>query len=225
MESLQNLTNTTVSEQRLKETQLQCKATVEAILEGVIIIRSSGEIISATGTVESIFGYSEAELIDSNINKLIPLSRHRFQALNLNASPDEAVPDIVGKIKKITEGVCKDGSSVPLDVSMAGFSIDGASYLTCIVRDVRSSTDREPAGYEHRDEAANIARLGLMASAIAHDISQPLMAIASYSQACLNLIQNGRFDQDKISDILKKTIQQSLRAGQMIHRMRDIGNL
>jgi len=60
-----------------------------------------------------------------------------------------------------------------------------------------------------------------MASGIAHEVNQPLSAIASYTQVSLNLINVEDPDLVKLTETLLKTQQQALRAGRIIHRMRE----
>jgi two-component system sensor kinase FixL len=77
---------------------------------------------------------------------------------------------------------------------------------------------------EHLDELAHVARLclmGEMGTGIAHEVNQPLTAIASYTQACLRFIGVENPDLDQLSEILFKIHQQALKAGQIIHRMKD----
>ncbi|MDD1613432.1 MAG: ATP-binding protein, partial [Methylococcaceae bacterium] len=63
--------------------------------------------------------------------------------------------------------------------------------------------------------------MGEMASGIAHEVNQPLSAISTYTQVSLNLINTENPDLVKLSEILYKTQQQALRAGRIIHRMRE----
>jgi signal transduction histidine kinase len=63
--------------------------------------------------------------------------------------------------------------------------------------------------------------MGEMASGIAHEVNQPLAAISSYTQVSLNLINTENPDLVKLAEILYKTQQQALRAGRIIHRMRE----
>ena len=63
--------------------------------------------------------------------------------------------------------------------------------------------------------------MGEMASGIAHEVNQPLSAISSYTQVSLNLINTETPDLVKLTEILHKTQQQALRAGRIIHRMRE----
>jgi signal transduction histidine kinase len=63
--------------------------------------------------------------------------------------------------------------------------------------------------------------MGEMASGIAHEVNQPLAAISTYTQVSLNIINTKNPDLVKLSEILDKTQQQALRAGGIIHRMRE----
>jgi C4-dicarboxylate-specific signal transduction histidine kinase len=97
-------------------------------------------------------------------------------------------------------------------------------YFAHIVRDVSLRKHREQQDKEHLDELAHVTRLGLMgemASGIAHEINQPLTAISTYTQISLNLINTDNPDLVKLTEILGKTQQQALRAGGIIHRMRE----
>jgi C4-dicarboxylate-specific signal transduction histidine kinase len=133
------------------------------------------------------------------------------------------VPSIVGLIREI-DGMCKDGSVVPLDISLVEFSIDGASYFTGIVRDVSLRKHQEQQEKEHLEELAHVTRVALMGemgSGIAHEVNQPLTAITNYTQACLRFIGDENPDLAQLGDILFKIHQQALKAGQIIHRMKN----
>ncbi len=102
---------------------------------------------------------------------------------------------------------------------------DGSIYGLCgISTDISERKHREQQDKKHLDELAHVTRLGLMgemASGIAHEVNQPLAAISSYTQVSLNLINAENPDLVKLTEILSKTQQQALRAGQIIHRMRE----
>lgn len=208
---------------RILEREEKLNSIFNAAVEGIITIYLSGEIVSVNNAVENIFGYSKEELINCNINRLIPMSSQKYQVPYQNNVLGIGFSSMLGKIKEVN-GVRKDNTIVPLDISIAKFSIDGTSYLTCIVRDVTARKIQEQRDQEHLDELAYVTRLGLlgeMASGIAHEVNQPLTAIASYSQVCLNLMKTGNYDQAMLLEILQKTSQQALKAGHIIHRMRD----
>ncbi|MEY3288637.1 MAG: hypothetical protein RLZZ419_879 [Pseudomonadota bacterium] len=104
---------------------------------------------------------------------------------------------------------------------------DAMNKPLCLVgssQDITVRKNREQQDREHLNQLAHVTRLGLMgemASGIAHEVNQPLTAIATYAQVSLNLMQNENPDLTKLAEVIYKTQQQALRAGQIIHRMRD----
>lgn len=76
-----------------------------------------------------------------------------------------------------------------------------------------------------RERLAHVGRLGIlgeMATGIAHEINQPLTAIANYAQACRYAIQGGTATDDDIIDMLEKITRGAKRAGEVIRRMRGL---
>jgi PAS domain S-box-containing protein len=211
------------SKQQLREREAKLKAIFNATIEGIITIDTSGTILSTNKAVATIFGYSEEELIGCSFNKLMSPAQIKKQGSDLKSYLQAKVPSVMGLIPEI-DGLRKDGSLVPLDISLVEFSIDGANYFTGIVRDVSLRKHQEQLEKEHLDELAHVTRLclmGEMGSGIAHEVNQPLTAIANYTQACLRFIGAENPDLDQLGEILFKIHQQALKAGQIIHRMKD----
>lgn len=205
------------------EQEAMINAIFTAAVEGIITVHLSGVIVYVNDTVESILGYSKEDLINCNINKLIPLARQKNPTQYLNNISGIGLSNAVGKIQEVN-GIRKDGSTVPLDISIAEFAMNGTHYLSIIIRDITTRKMQEQNDQKHLDELAHVTRLGLMgelASGIAHEVNQPLTAISAYSQACLTLIEDKNHDQALLTETLQKTSAQALKAGQIIHRMRD----
>ncbi len=92
------------------------------------------------------------------------------------------------------------------------------------VMDTTEQQNRKQKAKEHLDQLAHVTRLGLMgemSSGIAHEVNQPLTAIATYAQVSLNLIKKETPDLVKLAEVAAKTQEQALRAGQIIHRMKE----
>lgn len=206
------------SKHQLLEREAKLNSIFNASVEGIITIDMSNQMVSANAAVKNIFGYKPEELIGADINMLM-----RVSAKELNDCNAAGSLGIVDQIQEI-EGIRKNGSIVPLELSIAEYALDNAHYFTYIVRDISHRKYREQLDKEHLDELAHVTRLGLMgemASGIAHEVNQPLAAISSYTQASLNLMRIENFDKIKLTEILYKTQQQALRAGHIIHRMRE----
>jgi len=207
-----------VLEQTVQERTAELNSIFNASVEGIITIDMSDIIVSANAAVETIFGYKPKELLGCRINKIMPLSPRKMNDCSLPHTVKS-----VGQIWEI-EGIHKNGSVVPLDMSIAEFSIENARYFTTIVRDVSLRKHREQQDKKHLDELAHVTRLGLMgemASGIAHELNQPLTAISTYTQTSINLINTEHPDPVKLLEILSKIHHQASRAGQIIQHMRE----
>jgi len=109
---------------------------------------------------------------------------------------------------------------------LAQVSWDALGRPTQHVGTVHDITERKIADYEFRNMHSRVAHfgrvsiMGEMATGIAHEINQPLTAIASYAQACRRMFLNGDYETYEIADALDQIAQQALRAGEVIRRMR-----
>src|SRR5882672_7948178 len=67
-----------------------------------------------------------------------------------------------------------------------------------------------------------ISTMGEMASGLAHELNQPLAAIVAYVDACQELVESGRINNQQLIDVLRAVSGQAERAGQIIHRLRKM---
>ncbi len=74
---------------------------------------------------------------------------------------------------------------------------------------------------ERLQQTARLITMGEMASTLAHELNQPLSAIASYCTGCLNRLQAGSIRPDELATALDKLSGQARRAGQIIRRIHD----
>jgi two-component system sensor kinase FixL len=101
----------------------------------------------------------------------------------------------------------------------------GKTYFTGFIRDLTEREESAARLQEIQGELARLARLselGEMASTLAHELNQPLSAIANYVQGCTRLLRN--MDDAlaiKMREALEETAAQSLRAGQIIRHLRE----
>ena len=99
-------------------------------------------------------------------------------------------------------------------------------FFTGFVRDLTERQETEARLQELQSELVHISRLtamGEMASALAHELNQPLSAIANYLKGSRRLIENERRRRAaaRLRDALDKAAEQALRAGEIIRRLRD----
>jgi light-regulated signal transduction histidine kinase (bacteriophytochrome) len=68
---------------------------------------------------------------------------------------------------------------------------------------------------------SRVNAMGAMASSIAHEVNQPLAAVASYTRAALAMLQNGA-SAEEVEHVLRNAAGQSLRAGEIIRHLRQL---
>lgn len=88
-------------------------------------------------------------------------------------------------------------------------------------------TERKQAEELYRQQqeklqfTGRLITMGEMASTLAHELNQPLSAIASYSTACLNMIEHGDVRPPELKEPLSKMNVQARRAGTIIRRVHE----
>lgn len=75
---------------------------------------------------------------------------------------------------------------------------------------------------EELAHAARLNTLGELASGIAHELNQPLMAIIGFTDTCVELVRTGKHDTDRFEDVLQDAGKEARRAAQIIKRMRRL---
>ena len=122
-------------------------------------------------------------------------------------------------------GERKDGSTFPMELSVGEMQSSDRRYFTGFIRDLTERQRSDARLQELQSELVHISRLtamGEMAAALAHELNQPLSAIASYMKGSRRLLDRGsKEDLAQVSDAMQKAADQSLRAGQIIRRLRD----
>jgi two-component system sensor kinase FixL len=122
-------------------------------------------------------------------------------------------------------GERKDGSTFPMELAVGEMRSNNTRFFTGFIRDLSERQKTEARLQELQSELVHISRLtamGEMASALAHELNQPLSAIANYMKGSRRLLE-GRADEQSgmVRDAMDKAAEQSLRAGQIIRRLRD----
>src|SRR5687768_9549439 len=103
--------------------------------------------------------------------------------------------------------------------------IDGRKASLCILSDVTEERRARALLAKHRDAAHRTARLialGEFASAVAHELNQPLAAIATYNHSCMRMLQAGNADPEQLLQAMHICRDQSKRAGRIIQRLRGL---
>lgn len=102
--------------------------------------------------------------------------------------------------------------------------VDGRVVRMEIATDITDRRQMEEAALRHQERLEQTSRLitmGEMASSLAHELNQPLSAIANYCMGCVNRLKAGDYRQEEILAAMEKASVQAERAGKIIRRTRE----
>ena len=101
--------------------------------------------------------------------------------------------------------------------------VDGRLVRLHVATDVTERKRAEEVARQQQEKLQMTARLvtaGEMASTLAHELNQPLAAIANYNRGCVRRLRSGDWNAEELLDILEKCGMQAERAGRVIQRVR-----
>ncbi|TXG95441.1 MAG: GHKL domain-containing protein, partial [Rhodocyclaceae bacterium] len=103
--------------------------------------------------------------------------------------------------------------------------VDGRTVRVQIAADItdRKHIDEVNQPQQKRlEQTSRLITMGEMASSLAHELNQPLSAIANYCAGCVKRMQAGNYKIDDLLAAMQKASDQAERAGKIIRRMRDM---
>jgi len=198
------------------------KALLDAAVDAIIVIDHAGRIETFNAAAEVIFGFSAEDVLGKNVSLLMPepyRSQHDDYIRNYLESGDAK---IIG-IGRDVQGKRRSGTTFPIGLSVGEIPTGSQPKFVGIIQDITERKRSEEEVHQIRERLSQFGRLstlGEMAAGLAHELNQPLAAIATYTQACQRLIESGKSDDDEILAALKKCDVQARRAGDVIRRLR-----
>ncbi|MEH6718496.1 MAG: PAS domain S-box protein [Aurantimonas endophytica] len=208
----------------LGASEMHIQSILDTVLDATVVIETSGNIVSFNAAATRQFGYDEREVVGENVRILMPEPYHREHDGYMQRYLETGEKRIIG-VDRVVFGRRKDGSTFPMKLAVGEFKVGNRTLFTGFVRDLTEREESAARLSEIEGELARLARLnelGEMASTLAHELNQPLSAIANYAQGCVRLLR----DMDdslaaRMRGALEETAQQSLRAGQIIRHLRE----
>jgi two-component system sensor kinase FixL len=208
----------------LRSREAHLMSILETVPDAMIVIDDQGVIQSFSKAAERLFGYDAAEVVGRNVKMLMPNPYRDEHDSYIERYRTTGERRIIG-IGRVVVGQRKDASTFPMELSVGEMKSGASRHFTGFVRDLTDRQLTEQRLHELQSELVHISRLtalGEMSSALAHELNQPLSAIANYLNGVQRIMASKpEADPQKIRDALNKAVEQALRAGDIIRRLRE----
>lgn len=208
----------------LVEREARLRSILETAPDAIIVIDERGIIESYSAAAERLFGFLAVEVVGRNVSMLMPApyrERHDGYLENYRRTGERR---IIG-IGRVVVGQRKDGTTFPMELSVGEVAANGRRLFTGFIRDLTERQLNENRMQELQAELLHMSRLsdvGQMASAIAHEINQPLTAVLNYVQAARRILEDTDLNvPPKANDAMDKAVAQAARASDIIRNLRS----
>lgn len=158
----------------LQASELHYRSVTETAPEVIITIDENSRILAINPAVQTTFGYSPEELIGQKMVALMPERFREAHAAGIARHLTTGTRNIPWNGIQLP-ALRKDGEEIPVEISFAAHSLNGATRFTGFIRDV-SERHRTHAVLIQNEKLAAVGRL---ASSIAHEINNPLESVTN----------------------------------------------
>ena len=209
-------------DQELRRREALFRSVLDTVPDALIIIDERGDIQTFSTAAEQLFGFGAAEVVGRNVSMLMPSPYREAHDDYIGRYLATGERRIIG-IGRVVVGLRKNGSTFPMELAVGEVNLQEGRLFTGFVRDLTQGQERERRLTELQSELVHVSRLGelgQMASALAHEVNQPLTAMANYLNGVRRLLAAG--NQQAAQEAVNRVAEQADRARQIIRRLREL---
>lgn len=228
------------------------RSILETVPDAMVVIDEHGHILSFSAAAERMFGFSEDEVLGENVSMLMPSPDRERHDSYLERYMRTGERRIIG-IGRVLTARHRDGATFPIELSVGEARIGDDRVFTGFVRDLTERQEAELRVHDLQSVLAHVQRvseMGTLATSLAHELNQPLTAIANYVETARDLLEKsaeniltireamddatidgssttpGLLEENAetiavVREALDECASQSVRAGQIVRRLRD----
>ena len=231
------------------------RSILETVPDAMIVIDERGHILSFSAAAERMFGFTEDEVLGENVSMLMPSPDRERHDGYLQRYMRTGERRIIG-IGRVLTARHRDGATFPIELSVGEARIGNDRVFTGFIRDLTERQEAELRVHDLQSVLAHVQRvseMGTLATSLAHELNQPLTAIANYVETARDMLEKNaenistvRQSLDRsaattaenssslddlldenaetiaiVREALEECASQSVRAGQIVRRLRD----
>ena len=189
---------------------------------GIALADREGRILNANPALQRMLGYDESEIVGVSFIDISEESQRTMTKQNVHGLFDGVIENY--HIQKRYEKRNGDFLWANVSASLIPAVDREGPRLAVIVEDVSSRKLAESSLAVTQAELARVSRfttMGELVASIAHEVNQPLSAIATNSQAALRWLARDTPDLHEVVAALKRVNRDASLAGEVITRIRN----
>ncbi|HEC62578.1 MAG TPA: hybrid sensor histidine kinase/response regulator [bacterium] len=214
-----NLISRVSTEEILRESEERFRSVVSTAPDAIISINSTGEILLWNEGARVMFGYSADEIIGKSMLLLLPKNCREEMEKDFKKVLQQGKFTVM---VRESEGVGKNGTAFPVELSVASWETREGICFTSIIRDIteRRRILDEQRNLERRlDRAQRMESLGILAGGVAHDLNNLLNPLVGYPDLLLLKLPAD----DPLREILHRLKTSAKRAGAIVQDLLTLG--
>lgn len=195
-------------------------ALFEFATEGIIVSDNHGKITLVNPKAETLFGYSEKELLGQAIEILVPKKDTAIHVKNREAFYKKPHPRAMGMGMDLY-AKRKDGTLFPVEISLSSFSTQEGNFVMSFIIDITERKRQDDALKKAHNELKMYAQrltesnseLEQFAYVASHDLQEPLRKIQSFGERLTSK------EKDKLSEQGKDYIERMQNASSRMQNL------
>jgi two-component system sensor kinase FixL len=221
---VRDITDEKGAERAIEKREAQLNSILATVPDAMVVIDAEGTMLSFSAAAQRMFGYEEAEVLGRNVSMLMPSPDREAHDFYIARYLETGKAHIIGSTRRVM-GCRKDGTLVPHELAIGEATGGGERVFTGFMRDLTAEEATAAHLKDLQAELIHVSRvsaMGAMASTLAHELNQPITAVVNYVQIAHVLLEDP--DPETIAEVreaLADAASESLRAGQIVRRLRD----
>ncbi|MBS0361551.1 MAG: PAS domain S-box protein, partial [Proteobacteria bacterium] len=166
------------------------RASLDSATDATVVIDEEGLVIGFSRAAEALFGWPAEEILGRNANVLMNETEAKAHDGHIRRFVETGERRVMGSSRMVT-GRRRDGSFFPMELRLGEARVGRRRYITGVARDLSTTREAERRSDElqaHLTQVWSLNSMGEMASVLAHELNQPLSAVANYLRAARTLI-------------------------------------
>jgi two-component system sensor kinase FixL len=196
-----------VARRALESREAELKMIFATAPDAIVSLDDGYRVTGANNAAEAMFGLTAEELDGMSLPQLI-----------------DDFPQDLRAARGVPARARRGAGALPIEVSFGSTDIDQRLVYIGVMRDIADRKAMEEKLRErdqYLDRTLRVAAVAEMASAVAHELNQPLTAASAYVQSLEMLLAKHAEPNARLTDTMRKTAAEVERAGSIVRRLRE----